>query len=833
MLQLDRWIRIAVVVPVIAFGVATLVASGGTPFDRFDINTGLPPGVGVTFVAQSKLSPVVVVSSYHTSAGFTRAVIMTTERENDDPQRPVQQFGRSFTFVPPTLSQPQALAASTGQTFISSQKPVPGSLATDASGTAIAVWGARNAGTLELYASHYSAIVGDWSPRVLLATPSGGGETRVSRVAMDGFGKALVVWSDGNGLIHSRSFLPGQGWITPSTQPGGASDVAMRRGQGHALFIDSAGDLFIAQFDNFNWSAAVRVGSGANPAFGSPRLANHRDAPDGSLVAVWAAADGIYFNRMTANGPEFPNGQKIPGSDNGRQPQVVMGANEETTVVWGSLAGTFANRAVGRVWGTAQRIDSGSNPRLAGDALGNAVLVHASSLENSTNTVFATRFIRGSGWQANEQIGTDMVRQGIADVAMDDNGRGLVVWEQEITTTTTDPLDTRIATAVIGAPIAQFTVQPNPALVGTPVAFNAAGSSDPGGGSIVRYQWDFFGDGLPDVNPEGASVNFTFPLPGTYAVKAFVTDNSGLVSEASQMVVVGASPGAVVAPSILTQPQNLSKAEGDSATFSVVANGTNLVYQWQKNGVAIPGATNSSLNLAVVQASNAGSFTVLVSNLVGGVPINSVTSNAAVLTIITYGVNLLVNPGFESAVLATLGLPTAPGNWQGDRADSIGADQGIAPRSAAQMLKFIATGDVPSTNNLTSQRWQIIDVSGYGADIDATRVRADASAWFNRVIGNGFTDRRFDLRLHAFSGTPSQLPVSYVNPAGVRLAELTVSVDTTGNNWQQAVLQLALPAGTTYLLVEIYAYEDVRNDAVLPEFDGHYADDISLMLIRN
>lgn len=826
MLQLDRWIRIAAVVPVVVFGVATLVASGVAPLPNGGGLVGNPGGGG-TVVATSKLSPVVVVSS-----NGTRAAIMTTERENDDPQRPVQKFGRSFTFVPPTLSQPQALAASTGQTFISSQKPVPGSLATDASGTAIAVWVAGNAGTPELYASHYSAIVGDWSPRLLLATPSGG-VTGVSRVAMDGFGRALVVWGDGNGLIHTRVFLPGQGWLTPATQIPGASDVAMRRNQGHALFNDPAGDMFIAQLDNYNWSAGVRVGSGANPAFGSPRLATHRDAPDGSLVAVWATADGIYFNRLTATGPEFASGQKIPGSDNGREPQVVMGANEETTVVWQvPLVGTFANRAVGRVWGTAQRIDSGSNPRLAGDALGNAVLVYASSLENSTNTVFATRFIRASGWQAGEQIGTDMVRQGIADVAMDDNGRGLVVWEQEITTTP-DPLDTRIATAVIGAPIAQFTVQPNPAVVGAPVAFNATGSTDPGG-SIVFYQWDFFGDGLPDVNPVGGVVSHTFQLPGTYTVKAFVTDNSGLVSEASQMVVVGSGPGGVVQPTIITQPQSLSKAVGDSAAFSVVATGTNLVYQWQKNGVAIPGETNPSLNLAVVQAAYAGSYTVVVSNLVGGVPINSVTSNAAVLTVITYGVNLLINPGFESAVLATLGLPTAPGNWQGDRAESIGADQGITPRfPSTQMLKFIATADVPSTNNLTSQRWQIIDVSAYRADIDATRVRADASAWFNRVIGNGFTDRRFDLRLHAFSGSPSQLPVSYVNPAGVRLAELTVSVDTTGNNWQQAVLQLALPAGTTYLLVEIYAYEDVRNDAVLPEFDGHYADDISLMLIRN
>jgi hypothetical protein len=34
------------------------------------------------------------------------------------------------------------------------------------------------------------------------------------------------------------------------------------------------------------------------------------------------------------------------------------------------------------------------------------------------------------------------------------------------------------------------------------------------------------------------------------------------------------------------------------------------------------------------------------------------------------------------------------------------------------------------------------------------------------------------------------------------------------------------------VLVEIYAFEDVQNDAAGVEFDGHYADDISLVLVQ-
>ncbi|MCZ6675712.1 MAG: immunoglobulin domain-containing protein, partial [Candidatus Poribacteria bacterium] len=85
-------------------------------------------------------------------------------------------------------------------------------------------------------------------------------------------------------------------------------------------------------------------------------------------------------------------------------------------------------------------------------------------------------------------------------------------------------------------------------------------------------------------------------------------------------------------PSITTQPQNQSVTEGQIATFSVTAIGTPpLSYQWQKDGVAITGATNNSYTTpATTQADNGSVFTVVVSNSEG-----SVTSNPATLTVQT------------------------------------------------------------------------------------------------------------------------------------------------------------------------------------------------------
>lgn len=195
-----------------------------------------------------------------------------------------------------------------------------------------------------------------------------------------------------------------------------------------------------------------------------------------------------------------------------------------------------------------------------------------------------------------------------------------------------------------------------------------------------------------------------------------------------------------------------------------------------------------------------------------------------------YGRNLLINPEFSTPVTQGL-LPTAPGNWQGDLAASVAAEQGIAPRSASSMLRFDATGNVGSTNTFASQQWQIVNVSAQAADIAAGRVRADASAWFNRVAGDPDTDRRFDIRLLAFSGSGAALPAAY--SAGSQLAVQAGTILSNDNAWQQATAVMTLPAGTTLLLVEIYAYEDVANEGTSPELAGHYADDISLVLTRN
>lgn len=81
-------------------------------------------------------------------------------------------------------------------------------------------------------------------------------------------------------------------------------------------------------------------------------------------------------------------------------------------------------------------------------------------------------------------------------------------------------------------------------------------------------------------------------------------------------------------PQITLSPQSQTIHLGDPATFTTAADGASA-YQWQRNGVDIPGATSTSYTLpATTMADNQAVFTVRVANGYG-----SVVSSPAVLTV--------------------------------------------------------------------------------------------------------------------------------------------------------------------------------------------------------
>lgn len=127
---------------------------------------------------------------------------------------------------------------------------------------------------------------------------------------------------------------------------------------------------------------------------------------------------------------------------------------------------------------------------------------------------------------------------------------------------------------------------------------------------------------LGSANGAGSTVRFNAP-------SGIAVDNAGRLYVAdtdNQTIRMGM---AASAPVIMTQPQSQTATIGANLQFSVVAAGAPApTYQWYLNGVVLSAGNGTTLTLTNIQPSNAGTYTVTVSNDLG-----TVTSNAAMLTI--------------------------------------------------------------------------------------------------------------------------------------------------------------------------------------------------------
>ncbi len=147
-----------------------------------------------------------------------------------------------------------------------------------------------------------------------------------------------------------------------------------------------------------------------------------------------------------------------------------------------------------------------------------------------------------------------------------------------------------------------------------------------GGTPVLHYQW-FKGASLL-TGKTGATLSLPNADPATtdgdYSVA--VTNVQGTATSSVAHVEVQD------VPVITTQPLTQPVAVGGSVTLGTVHTGTPaFTYQWQKNNVNIPGATNATLVLTNAQtATTTGTYRVIIKNAVG-----TATSIGAKITVQT------------------------------------------------------------------------------------------------------------------------------------------------------------------------------------------------------
>ena len=135
---------------------------------------------------------------------------------------------------------------------------------------------------------------------------------------------------------------------------------------------------------------------------------------------------------------------------------------------------------------------------------------------------------------------------------------------------------------------------------------------------------------------EGVVISAATPAARGMA-EALTAANSEISPVESSNSVGGATsnvltPAVLSSPVITTQPASRTVAEGQKATFSVLAGGTApLSYQWLKNGAAISGATAASYTTPqVTSAENGSTFQVEIKNSVGNLKSASATLTVTV-----------------------------------------------------------------------------------------------------------------------------------------------------------------------------------------------------------
>jgi uncharacterized repeat protein (TIGR03803 family) len=141
--------------------------------------------------------------------------------------------------------------------------------------------------------------------------------------------------------------------------------------------------------------------------------------------------------------------------------------------------------------------------------------------------------------------------------------------------------------------------------------------------SPLSYQWQFNGKNIAGaINSSLVVSNVQKSQLGQYRV--ILRNPVGTVTSSSASLSLGTPP------LVSLQPQSQTLASGAKAEFTVTATGSPApTYQWQANGVNIPGATSATLIIPHVSYTNAGSYSVLVSN-----PVSATMSSNAFLTVV-------------------------------------------------------------------------------------------------------------------------------------------------------------------------------------------------------
>ena len=183
--------------------------------------------------------------------------------------------------------------------------------------------------------------------------------------------------------------------------------------------------------------------------------------------------------------------------------------------------------------------------------------------------------------------------------------------------------------------------------------------------------------------------------------------------------------------------------------------------------------------------------------------------------------NLLVDPGFESNPLTTdvavinTPNPMLPGVWGQENSTIVGAEFTVTPAQGVNMLRMENTGSY-------TQTFQATDVTSYAALIDAGGATVNINALFNAnpkipaALGG--------IGVSFFTASNYGSLTSFISN--------TLTLDNAPGTWQPISVSGTIPAGTRWLLSQVYFQDSTLQGAPPdPTYYGGYVDAADLTIV--
>lgn len=445
-----------------------------------------------------------------------------------------------------------------------------------------------------------------------------------------------------SGVIKTQHFLQttAAGAVAEASQPFVFQALAGPRGG--TLILPGGGTMSVAGTDQ-GTSRMFTTQTAMDAAF-----------PSGTYQISGATASPLSFNIPAGNFPaDTPQLISTSNGSWGSGNVLRVDSTQETTLNFS----TFSSYATAGVAGTMslyiQGVSDNVNLRREIATAPGAGTVQATPF--TSYTIPAGTLSSGRVYRVYLDFGTVSTFQGSLVVMMSKSTTFYILAQAAGTATLPSP-------TFISQPANQIAVLGGSATFSVQIDYKLTQGGFNGG----SWKWFFNGEQIDlSMNTSTGTSKYDTRVADTLTIRGITAADVGiyhfsLINSGGVLISAPATLtlGTLSAPAITAQPRGATVNAGSTVALTVAAGGTPApTIQWQKNGVAIPGATSDTLVLANVGASAGGNYNAVVTNSVA-----SVVSSTSTI-VITSGQpsrlpNLSVRTNLSSAQTLIVGFAT-------------------------------------------------------------------------------------------------------------------------------------------------------------------------------